>query len=265
MGLSIMKHNLLGAVSTIALGAAFGIGAPGAANASYTLAGTGLVCTGLITDTSGSCTETVSATTTGKDFNGVALTLDKWYAPQAGDKLASVSYTPGGNTTVQGTLTNSGTGTAHGSFLVGKDQFTFAGGNPSDFLVPTLIKFPGFNGGFSSGTVTLAPGETSPFNKSQPFTAGPFSGTPVAGYIGPAGSQFTALVTTSTSGGATSTPAAFTANATINESAFITITYNFTTPPPPPPPPSPTPEPASLALLGVGLAGLGAIRRRRKA
>ena len=35
-------------------------------------------------------------------------------------------------------------------------------------------------------------------------------------------------------------------------------------PPPPPPPPSPTPEPASLALLGAGLAGLGAVRRRRK-
>jgi hypothetical protein len=32
----------------------------------------------------------------------------------------------------------------------------------------------------------------------------------------------------------------------------------------PTPTPSPVPEPASLALLGVGLAGLGTIRRRRK-
>jgi hypothetical protein len=31
----------------------------------------------------------------------------------------------------------------------------------------------------------------------------------------------------------------------------------------PPPPPPPVPEPASLALLGIGLAGLGVIRRRK--
>ncbi|MSP01734.1 MAG: VPLPA-CTERM sorting domain-containing protein [Acetobacteraceae bacterium] len=55
-----------------------------------------------------------------------------------------------------------------------------------------------------------------------------------------------------------------TVNVTTLASPRIDITYNFSNTQPPPPP-SPTPEPASLALLGVGLAGLGAIRRRRKA
>ena len=32
-----------------------------------------------------------------------------------------------------------------------------------------------------------------------------------------------------------------------------------------PPPPPPMPEPSSAALLGAGLAGLAALRRRRKA
>ena len=47
----------------------------------------------------------------------------------------------------------------------------------------------------------------------------------------------------------------------------FSVSATFASPaaaPPSTPTPSPVPEPASLAMLGVGLAGLGAIRRRRK-
>ncbi len=261
-----MKHNLLGAVSTIALGAAFGIGAPGAANASFTLPGTGLVCSGVITETSGTCTETVSISSKGEDFTVSHLNdnidLDKWYAPKAGDVLSGVRYSGGGNVNVSGTLTNSGSGVAAGQFNLNIDKLTLSGGTPSNFLVPPLT----FSQPASSTHTTLVPGASAPFLITNPVSSSVVSVSPLAGYIGPTGSPglLHALATSLTSGGASSTPAAFTATQTINETAFVTITYNFTTPPPPPPPPSPTPEPASMALLGVGLAGLGAIRRRRK-
>jgi len=249
-----MKHNLLGAVSTIALGAVFGIGAPGAANATYTLTGTGLTCTGAPTDPSGTCTETVTINSAGKDFNSVNanlnITLDKWYAPKAGDVLSSVSYSGGGNVTVSGTLTNSGSGIAGGQWNLNVDQLTLSGGVPSNFLVPTLK----FSQPTSSVHTTLAVGATAPFLINNPVGSAtiPVVGS-LAGFAQPGntGGVLHALATSLTSGGASSTPAAFTATQTINETAFVTITYNFTTPPPPPPPPSPTPEPASMALLGV--------------
>jgi hypothetical protein len=252
-----MKYNLLGAVSTIALGAAFGIGTHGAAHAALT-------CSGTVSN--GSCTETDSRTATGQDFTNISIPVDYFSDSNVGSgpiptgNLSSVTYTFGDNIKVSGTLTNSGSGTAAGQFSLTTNTYTFSGGTPSSFLVPTQS---GTAGSFNSAHVTLTPGQKTPFSTSKLFTSGSFLPTPVGAYANTG--QFAALVSTTTTGGATSSPANFTASEATVETAFLTITYNYTTPPPPPPPPSPTPEPASMALLGVGLAGLGAIRRRRKA
>jgi PEP-CTERM motif len=250
-----MKYTLLGAVSTIALGAAFGIITPGAANA-------GLACSGSVSN--GSCTETDHVTATGQDFTNISIPVDYFAnnvtsGPTPSGTLKSVTYSFGDMVSVNGTLVNSGSGTAVGNFAVSINTYTFSGGTPTNFLVPTVS---GTAGTFHSALVTLTPGQKTPFATNKLFTSTTFTGSPVSGYANTG--QFDAIVSTTTFGGASSTPSDFTAIEATVETAFLTITYTYSTPAPPPPP-SPTPEPASMALLGVGLAGLGAIRRRRKA
>jgi hypothetical protein len=257
-----MKYNLLGAVSTIALGAAFGVVAPGSANA-FLLTGTSLNCTSL---TNGTCTETITITASQENFGGGGasgtINLDKWYAPQAGDVLTGVKYQIDGTISNHGTLTNAGAQTSNGRQNASMTlTMSPGGGAPSNFMVPTLKLT---NTGHSSFT-TLAPGASAPFAFSKQL--GPSGLVNVSSFLsqytqpGNTGATFAAMALSTSHGGPTSSPLTFVATGTIAETAQVTIDYTYALPPPPP---APTPEPASLALLGAGLAGLGAVRRRRK-
>ena len=255
-----MKYNLLGAVSTLALGAAFGIGTQGAAQAALT-------CTagsGNTVGTNFTCSETVTGGTAVTPTTNI-LSLDKWVSnASAGftQTLKGVRFTVSESLAGHGGVKNIDTVSVFGSFFapVSLGAQNDAGA-PSNFISPAISKKQNVFG----PTITLAAGASVPYSYTGSISSGlvNVSGS-LAGFIGPG--TFSALVTAILgSGGFISNPAGnFQGSVTTSASPTIQLTYLFDTAQPPPPP-SPTPEPASLALLGVGLAGLGAVRRRRKA
>ena len=175
--------------------------------------------------------------------------------------LKSITFTVSEMLAGRGNVTNTDTISVYGSFF---SPATLAASNstgaPSNFISPSIVKKTTLFG----PQITLAAGASTPYSYTADITSGlkTVSGS-LTGFIGPG--TFSALVTAALgNGGFISNPAGnFAGNVTTSAAPTIQLTYNFTTSQPPPPP-SPTPEPASLALLGVGLAGLGAVRRRRK-
>jgi hypothetical protein len=258
-----MKYNLLGAVSTIALGAAFGIGTQGAANAALTCAGTANPGDGNHVG-SYTCKQTVSAPFTLTPSNNT-LVLNQWMNDASAgftQTLKSVHFSVSEILTGIGSVTNTDTVSVFGSFSSATTLTAMNGvGAPTNFLTAT---------GFSHSTsvtgpqITLAAGASSNYSYSAFVNSGlkSVSGS-LAGFIG--SGTFSALVSAVMgSGGFRSTPSGnFVGGVATSAMPTIQLTYAYTTAQPPPPP-SPTPEPASMALLGAGLAGLGAIRRRRK-
>jgi hypothetical protein len=170
-----------------------------------------------------------------------------------------VQYSVGGGLSVTATLSNNTPQTHTGNFIFDSETFTFLAGvgAPSNFLTPSLSLTAG---PFSGPPVTLVPGQLPVlFSLSAPL-ASPVQAV-VSGlnaYIGVG--TFQALVDTNTLDHFEGTPPLDGSITTSDVTPEINIEYDFTTTTNTPPP---VPEPTSLGLLVVGLAGLGAVRRRK--
>jgi hypothetical protein len=234
-----MKYNLLGAVSTIALGAALGLGVGTPASAAVqtitdswsfgpSLGGNTVLSFGGYTGVPADLTSIVVTYTVNQDIL------------RGTDALVSGT---------SGTATSLQANSSVGIKLPEPFGLTLA-------AVTLSTQPPYTNPAVTNGLATYASATLSPVPviEVQTFTGGAMTALEAALNI--------TLHASNSQGGSVSSNVLTGVSGTM--SGTLQLSYFYTVPEPPPPPPSPTPEPASLALLGAGLAGLGAIRRRRK-
>jgi hypothetical protein len=234
------KSALAGACLSTAIGLIAVSGMPTAANAS-------LFCT------IGSCTE--SDTLTGlTDFNS-SIPVDKTAAVSFGETLTSVTVNFNGSTfTSTGTIQN--TSATAQTFTFGQSEaitFTAGAGAPSSLLtVPFTV-----TGSFTTPSITLLPGATTPFTDSLSFSG---SLAPITTNLTQFEGAGTFPVAISTLTGETFTGGGGNIIATLASSATaeVTITYNYS------PVTSAVPEPTTWAMMLLGFAGIGFMGYRRK-
>ncbi len=240
-----------------------GFGVIGASTANAT------TITPTFTSTTGAGFETFSASTGANSTDFFTVFNIPQFNSALGN-LTQITVTVGGTMTATGTLTNSSSSAATGTtisqnstitdaspqFVAGSfGSVTINGGTSGGdtFLVFTTSA----NGGSSVGTIA---GNTtvSNINLSGSFT--PSTVTQTSGFdpnligLGTYGVTFnTGEYTTSGGSGGN-----ITASASTQDNLNLSITYNYSTPQ------ISTPEPASMALIGSGLAGIGAVTRRRR-
>lgn len=126
---------------------------------------------------------------------------------------------------------------------------------------------------FKSPSITVGAGTTSPTYSgtlTDTYTYSVSDSTDLA-FWGTSGASQTLSLSVSIPavGNFATTGGGGTTNTSVNlsdsPSGSVTIQYlGSSPPPPPPPPPTGAPEPASMLLMGAGLAGLGAVVRRKR-
>ena len=247
-----MKPSLISAFSAIVLATTLGLTTPDTANAS-------LACTAGNVIGAGTCTETVTFGPVATDFSNAALTLDKFTSgASAGftETLTSVALSFGGTASATGTLTNTAPSSQTFSFLE-TETLSFAAGSGAP---PIVVGSTTSGNLIATGPITLAVGASVPITGSLSLIPATFGTSNVSGFTGPGTFQIlsTSLTSESFTGGGGNIQQVLSTFATPS----VTLIYRFETSATPI---SPVPEPSIMASLAVGLAGLGAFARRRKA